>query len=421
MSAEPTPALPKPRRSVPVRLFNAAGRLLRRCGWRRPLSSDRILARACRHTGLRDFGELDVREPLGRLVEALEQHNRLTPLGRLLIEKVLVRLAQARLGVQNALTRYPEILQERVSRPLFVLGLPRTGTTLLQRLLAQDPSARALFLWEVNHPAPGPLVDRERQIRRTRWDLSFFLRHLAPSMQAMHPMAVDEPEECRRLLMNTFRTAAFRWYGHIPSYVNWLDSLGPGHTRRVYQEYRKQLQLLQWLAPPRRWILKCPMHASALDTLLEVFPDACIVQTHRALTEVVPSAVSLRAAHLPIYAEEVDLRRVAAEVIESVTSRNLRPAMRARAAHPGRIFDVQYSCLVADPVGIVRGIYDRFGLPLSGAAVDNMRRWLACNPQGKHGRHRYSLEQFGLDRATVEGLFPGYPECLAQPAEPCHS
>jgi hypothetical protein len=217
--------------------------------------------------------------------------------------------------------------------------------------------------------------------------------------------------------MNTFRSPGFAIYGSIPGFRKWLEAQGSANTLGVYREYRRQLQLLQWQCPPRRWVLKAPIHAYGLAALLRLFPDACVVQTHRDLAEVLPSACSLRTANLGIYSDEVDLRRVGAEVAENLVHRILRPALLAREEHPGRVHDVAYRALVQDPVGTARGIYQRFGLPLSAAAERNMHEWLAANPQGKHGRHRYSLEQFGLDRAAVERLFPGYPECFGLPAE----
>jgi hypothetical protein len=416
MSSDAHSTIERPPQTLPVRVFNGVGRLLRRCGWRRPLDAEAILAAARRRAGLDDFGPLDVREPLGRLVASLEEENHLTPLGRLLVRQELVRLAAARLGVVAALRRRPEVLGLALPRPVFVLGLPRTGSTLLHRLLAQDPAARALRLHEMARPAAGP-ADEPRRLRRSRRSLAVFTTYFAPGLQSVHPMDAEAPEECRWLLLNTFRTLAFSQFGTVNRYLSWLDALGEDHTRRVYEDYGRQLRLLQSGRPPRRWVLKCPLHAYALNTLLELFPDACVVQTHRRLAEVIPSLCSLRLIGHGAYAEPADPRRVAAESIEHVL-RLLRPALRARQAHPGRVYDVAYRDLVRDPLEAVRGIYSHFGLPLSAAAEGAVRVWLANNPQGKHGRHRYSLEQFGLDPDGIDGLFPNYPECFGLVAEP---
>jgi hypothetical protein len=261
-------------------------------------------------------------------------------------------------------------------------------------------------------PRLAPAGARRGRVRLLRLYISVLNRCLAPGLRTIHPVEADAPEECFPLLMNTFRALTFRRYGSIPNYLAWLDEQGQDDRLRVYEEYRRQLQLLQWRCPPRRWVLKCPSHAYSLEALLTLFPDACVVQTHRELTEVVPSACSLRATNVGMYAEEVDPRLLAAESTENLLHRILRPALAARAAHPGRVHDVSYRSLVADPVGTVRGIYERFGMSLGAEAEQVMGAWLAANPQGKHGRHRYSLEQFGLDRDAIDQLFPGYPECF---------
>jgi LPS sulfotransferase NodH len=401
-------------RPMAVRLFNGVGRLLRRCGWRRPLCADHILAVACHRTGLDDFGELDVHEPLSRLVESFEGENPLMPVGRLVLNSLLVRLAEARLGVVAALKEHPDVLQQDLPRPVFVLGLHRTGSTLLHRLLAQDPAARALHLWEMQRPQAGVDVHRERRVRRMRRFLAFYHGYLAPKQQAIHPVDAEAPEEWNWLLMSTFRSLAFCVLAASSGYRSWLEEQGKENMQRVYEDYRRQLQLLQWGRPPRRWVLKAGVHTYALDVLLQLFPDACVVQTHRELHEVLPSLCSLRLSHRCIHTDAPDPRKVANDTFEQVTHL-LRTAYRARAAHPGRVYDIAYRDLVRDPIAAVRGIYGHFGLPPSGTAEESMRAWLAANPQGKHGRHRYSLEQFGLDKGSVDRLFPSYPYCFGLP------
>jgi hypothetical protein len=415
MSVDSTNNFGRPYRPLPVRLFNGVGRLLRRVGLRRPLDAGRILDAARRRTGLADFGELDVREPLGRLVQSLEGENRLTPLGRLLIRRELVPLVVARLRIRAALKQHPEILGEQVARPVFILGLARTGSTLLHRLLAQDPGARALSYGETMEPAPGGgLSSRGRSVWRARLHFAVANR-LAPRLRSIHPLDARAPEECRLLLMNTFRTPFFGHYGLVTGYMTWLNGLGLEGRLAAYEAYRRQLQLLQWGCPPRRWVLKAPLHTWGLDAILQLFPDACVVQTHRDLAEVVPSMCSLMMTFRGLYSDDVDLARLSHRLIATMVRRNLGATLQARETHPGRIHDVAYDELMRDPVGTIRGIYQRFGLPWSAPAEAAMRAWLAANPQGKHGRHRYSLEQFGLDRAAVDRLFPGYPECFGLP------
>jgi hypothetical protein len=407
------------RKTLVVRVFNGVGRLLRRCGFQRPLRADRVLARACRETGLDDWGEMDVREPLERLLGSLEEVNRLTPLGRLLIHRACVTLGKARLYVRAARREHPEVLAERVVRPVFILGLPRTGTTLLQRLLSQDPNGRPLLMWEGIQPwLPGGPSRNDPRIRLARRAVAVYTRHVMPGAQTIHPVDPEGPEECIPLLMNTFRCQGFQQFGCLPGYLEWLRGLGEGWTRRVYEEYRRQLQLLQWRHPARRWVLKCPLHAFGLDALLRLFPDACVVQTHRPLAQVVPSCCSMVLRQHSATCDGVEPRRVAAETIDILVRDILEPSRLARAAHPGRVLDVSYHDLVRDPVGAVRGIYEHFGLPLGAPMEENMRRWLAANPSDKHGKHAYSLEQFGLDPASLRARFREYPERFEARAEP---
>ncbi len=415
MSSETTFTFDRPHRPLPIRIFNGVGRLLRRCGWRRPLSAERILARACRRTGLDDFGELDVREPLRRLVESVEQENELTPLGRLIIRRELVQLASARLRIQAALKEHPEVLHERVDQPVFILGLGRTGSTLLHRLLAEDPQARAPRYGETMDPASARSSAAGAHVRQARRQFAW-AAFLAPGLPSIHPLDAEAPEECRLLLMNTFRCPIFTQYGFMTSYVKWLQAGGPAEKLRVYEAYRRQLQLLQWRCPPRRWVLKCPAHSWGLEALLQVFPDACVVQTHRDLAEVVPSLCSLLATFRGLYSDTVDPRRLGPLVLESVVGHRLDANSRARESHPGRMMDVIYRHLVRDPVGAVREIYKRIGLPWNAELEKNVRDCLARNPRDKHGKHRYSLEQFGIDRAEVERMFPGYPESFGREA-----
>jgi hypothetical protein len=418
MSGDARFTFERPHRPLAVRLFNGAGHLLRRCGWRRPLCADRILASARRRTGLDDFGPLDICEPLRRLTESLEQENRLTPLGRLLIRRELLQLARARLRIQAALKEHPEVLDERVDRPVFIVGMGRTGSTLLHRLLAQDPQVRALRYGETIDPATARASSPNgghARLARMQFGLIYLL---APGLRSIHSLEPDAPEECRLLLMNTFRTPFFGQWGVISGYAKWLDGLGLENKLRVYESYRQQLQLLQWGRPPRRWVLKSPIHATGLEALLQVFPDAGVVQTHRDLAEVVPSTCSLFATFRGMYSDNVDLSLLGTHLVQNLVNRSLGVALRVRAAHPGRVFDVVYRDLVRDPTGTVRRIYERFGLPMSADLATNLQDWLARNPQDKHGRHRYSLEQFGLDRDAIDQLFPGYPESFGLPAEP---
>jgi hypothetical protein len=405
----------RPYRTLGARLFNGIGRRLRRWGWRRRLSMDDILAAARRRTGLTDWGDERFLEPMRVLLASLEDEARLNPLGRLFMRLNLRHFVGNRLLVRQYLKDHPEALDKPVTRPLFVVGLPRTGTTLLHNLLCQDPTRRAPLFWELLQPAPAP-GRRDRRPPVARRLVHFLDRWGAPQLRTVHTLHADGPEECTCLLFNTFVNPAFFLFGDVSGYIDWLRGRGRELLPWAYEEYRTYLQVLQCQGRRAAWVLKSPVHAFALDALLQVFPDACVVQTHRDMNEVLPSACSLFAIMQGLYSDDVDARRLGPAVAESLRMHLDSYTERARDLDSTRVLDVAYRALLADPTGTVRGIYRHFNLDESEAMEQGMRRWLAENPANKHGVHRYDLEQFGLSRQQVERLFGPYQEQFIKPA-----
>ena len=413
MASRPARTFERPHRTLGMRVFNGVGRLFRRCGWRRPLSLYPILERACRQTGLSDWGDDSFHEPLRRLLQSFEEDADLSPLGRLLIRFACVHQAKTRLRLRQLLKVQPAVLDEPLRRPLFIVGLPRTGTTLLHKLLCQDRRARSLLLWEALEPVPPPGLgpgDRDPRIKRAQQFVSLTMRHGAPQLQQVHPLEAEGPEECTFLLLNTFRTPAYSLNGKVSSYLEWLRGRAEHHASIVYEEYRRLLQVLQWHRPAAHWVLKSPVHGWGLDALLRLTPDACVIQTHRDMSRVVPSACSLIAISRGLYSDAVICERLGPEVVQLLSRDLLGPLTKARATHPGRVFDVHYEALLRDPVAAVRAIYDYFSLSPDEGMEERMRDWLAGNPANKHGMHSYDLEQFGLSPQEVDKWFDGYQE-----------
>ncbi len=401
-----------PRQRAPVRAYNALANILELCGVKiSDLDADALCSAARKQTGLDDFGDDRFREPLWLLIRSLETEADLHPFGRMRARELILGGLVNRLRLENDWKQSPEILQQPLERPLFILGLPRTGTTLLFNLLACDPRHRWLSFWEAHTPSPPPerdTYDKDPRLRLARRQLRV-LDYLLPELAAIHEFGADRPEECYPLLANSFAGVQYTWAFTVPTYDEWLSSCD---MQPVYHYFRKQLQLLQWHCDGRRWLLKSPVHLHYLDSLLAAFPDACIVQLHRDPLEVLPSACSLRATLRGMVTRRLDVRQLS----ESLTKEAAGDVMRAievrQQVGSGNFLDIGYRDLLRDPIGSARSIYERFGDVFTPTAQASMAAYLAANPQNKHGMHVYSLEQFFLDADTERRRFAPYTQAF---------
>ena len=370
-------------------------------------SEQSLLESACKQTGLTDFGDDHFRIGLKVLLESYE-HADLHILGRTVLRGELIRLLSNRLRIQEDLKRHPEIVQASIHRPLFIVGLARTGTTLLFHLLAQDSVARVPFLWELLWPSPPPSsksTEPDPRIEMAQQRLKL-LYEIAPQMRTVHFTTATSPEECLYLFQNGFAAIDFGVLVPAPRYVEWFLS----HDMLAeYRYYLKQLQILQWRRPGGEyWILKSPHHLFALDALLTVFPDACIIQTHRDPQKVIASNCSLIVNMRKLYSNDVSLKTVG-EIAVSVSQTAIERAMQSRfTANASQFYDVQYVDLIVDPIGVAKAIYKYFGYTWIPAIEKRMKVWLENNPQHKHGVHDYSMEPFGLKKEEVNERFARY-------------
>lgn len=404
------PTLEHPYRPPWLRLINWTGSTLKRGGV--PLvnlSEESILSAAFRQTGLSDWGDESFRVPLRILLESFEKEANLNFVGRYLLRQHCIRLLVNRLRIQDDLKRYPEILQVPIRRPLFIVGLPRTGTTLLHNLLSQDPSSRWLALWELTSPSPPPdyqTRDTDPRIEETE-KLVRQYNYLAPNLSAAHYLNPKGPEECNSLFEHGFVSTLFELRANVPRYVEWLEAQDMVAS---YRYFRQQLQFLAWRCPGDHWVLKAPAHLFSLDALMTVFPDACIIQTHRDPLKVLPSICSLSAMVRGICSDQVDLRLVG-EHWNNRLENALERAMQVReSVAPDQFYDVNYNALLQDPIGTVRQIYAYFNYDFAPRIEENINRWITQNPQHKHGIHRYSLKQFGLEPTIINRRFARYRE-----------
>lgn len=401
------------RSPAPVRVLNRVGR---RLGGGGPLRVEAFVDRARRTAGLSDFGETGWEEPLGVLVDALEREADLSPLGRRILARMLTRDLALRLRIVAALRAAPAVAAAPVRRPLFVVGLPRTGTTLLYSLLARTPGARPLLGWEAHDPVGPPPGRPDRRVAVYGAQVTG-MNYVAPDMRKVHLVETRGLRECWPLLNRSMVSGGYLVLANVPSYERWLWAAGQEAFAASYRLHRDQLRLLQARRPTEHWVLKSPVHLASLDALLAVYPDARIIQTHRDLTKVLPSNCSLFTVSRGICSAAGDRLATGRQVFER-SRRTLERSMATRAGvGDARFFDVRYADLTTDPIGTVRAALAHFGEDLPAAAEGRLRGHLADNPQHKHGAHRYTLEQFGLDRAEVERAARDYHERFAVPTE----
>src|SRR5262245_57791010 len=382
------------------------------------LDERRLLESARRETGRARFADEAFREPLSLVLRGLEQEGRLTLLGRIAARADIAGLLATRLRLEADRERYPGIAAEVIRRPLFVVGLPRTGSTLLHHLLAQDPLARVARAWEVMEPSPPPERGRDatdpriaRAARRLRW-----FDRIAPDFKRIHPLGAQLPLECIAIMSASFLSPRFHTTYHVPSYQSWLAGADLG---LAYEFHRRFLQHLQWRAPAGHWVLKAPSHLFGFEPLFETYPDARIVQTHRDPRAVLASVASLTLVLQRAFTDHLDLAEIGAEVTQRWES-GLERAVEARRDRrlDERFVDLHYQDLLRDPMAAIHHIYDRFDMALSHEAETAMQRFLADHPKDRHGSHRYSLGAFGLDAVDLGRRFESYCERFGIELEP---
>jgi hypothetical protein len=402
-----------PFRPPPIRWANAALGAVAGLG---PLGVDlsvESLERAARRrTKLSDLGDASYREPLSRLVRSIEDEARLHPVGRLITRTRLVSALANRARLTALYRSFPEIDRQPLTRPIVIVGLPRTGTTLLHRLLAGDSGRmRALMSWEALMPAPLPGEEhpKARMLGAERGEKA--LKYLAPDFFAVHPIDALGPEEEILLLDLAFRSTVPEATMHVPSFAAWLEGVDQGPA---YQDMARALKALSWQRRPAarewRWVLKTPHHLEWLDELPKVLEDPVIVWTHRDPLEVVPSFCSMIAHGRGVFSDAVD----PLEIGRSWLRKAQRMVGRAMDARPrlgeDRFVDIRYKDLIKDPVAAARVIQERAGLTFDEATEQRMRRTLEQEKKDRHGVHRYGLELFGLTPGDVNGALGRYRE-----------
>lgn len=392
-----------------VSALNAGGKALRAVGLDPPsLEIDGLIRAARRRAGLNDFGPWGFAEPLERLVKSYRDEARLTTLGRITVRELLVTLLENLLLLEAERSRNPHVDQQRVADPVFIVGLPRTGTTHLHNLVSQDPRNRAPFTWEVMFPAARGARPAETAAVRARTASRLdWANRLAPEFMRIHPIAADLPQECIAIQAQIFMSIQFHTTHDVSSYEDWFEQDSQDLS---YAFHRYVLQHLQAQRPGDRWVLKAPGHLFGLEALLRRYPNARIVQTHRDPLRVLASMASHATVLRRAFSDGADPKHIAADWSER-WARALDEFLAVRdRSPPGQFLDLRYESIESSPLETVERVYDFLGWTLSEDARAAMERFLAANPKNKHGVHRYTLEEYGLDRGMTKRRFSRYCE-----------
>ena len=378
--------------------------------WR--LDLEELCAEARRRTGLDDFGSPPLAPALPILLESLEHEADLRPIGRFLLRIHLRDLLETRLKLAHAWKgRLEGLERERLQGPLFIVGMPRSGSTFLHELLAADPEHRAPRVWEIMYPlaAGGEQPGRKEPYIRKADVCLWWFRRLAPQADSVYPMRAMTPHECVAIHSYTFLSEEFLSTCRIPSYGSFLHG---ADLTPAYAWQKRFLQYLQLGAPQKRWVLKSPDHVYGLEALFSVFPDAFLVQTHRNPIEVVKSSADLTRVLHGLYGRAGDPGETLARETR-VLADNTERFIHFRDQHPelaDRIIDIKYPELVSDPLAAVRTVYDRVGAPLNEAQAERVRQM--ASQRARYRGRRASEEPFKLkfDAGAERGRFERY--CL---------
>jgi hypothetical protein len=365
-----------------------------------------------RSGGLTDLGDGPFLEPLHLFADSLEREARLNAVGRMIAKERILGHSVNRLLYVNDRKRFPEIAKQEIVRPVFIIGLPRTGTTILHDILAQDPANRAPMTWEVTFPSPPPETATFETDPRIDTCEAMFpdIDARQPGFKAIHPMGARLSQECIVMWGEAMCTPLFHNQFNVPSYQDWVDQ--DADFRPVYDFHRKQLQHLQSRHAGERWVLKTGGHMWALDKMLATYPDARIVFTHRDPVDSVTSFASLTTIVRGVGSDHVDPAEIARDWTARLQSIVMR-ALEVRAAQKfpdAKFYDMRFSNFVVDQFAVVKEIYEALEIPMTDEGAARMRAFIDANPKGKHGEHRYTPEDYGVEPDAVRRDFRDYIE-----------
>jgi hypothetical protein len=354
----------------------------------------------------------------GALVEAINRDAGLNETGVALTDDLLVTLLQHRIAAQQWTARHPEILAEPIAAPVFLTGLPRSGTTYFQYLFDRDDRFRLIRTWEANQPTPPPAADPASVRRRIAAQVEIDQRNhgMVENYDAMHLTDPTGSEECHQFLSQSFAAVGFHNFLNVPGFFDHI--MAAPDLEPTYQIHKRQLQLLQWGSPRRRWALKYPNHVIAMDTILAVHPDARFVMTHRDPVQVLASLSKLSQALRQARMEGGSDPHLVGRQMFDFVARHIDRIMDFTAGpRADRVIHIDYYRLLDQPMAEIEQVHTALGIGTPDQARDAVTRWRAENPKGKRGSNPYDLADFGLTRGEVEERFAPYRERFAVPHE----
>jgi hypothetical protein len=398
-------------RPLPIKTINAAGKILSRAGIENPLlNAENIFAKGHNHAKCEiksDYTELKKR--LQIFCESLELHAKLNQTGRLLTYFSLVNTVKNRIQIDHWLSTHPEVSKREIKKPVFILGLPRTGTTALFNMLASLDGMRAPLGWEINKPVP-PVVfankDSDPRIQQTHREFEAFF-YLTPTLRVIHDFGALLPQECLALTQYDMYSGQLWFSYQAPEYLQWYQQQNPLESFRFHKQF---IQLLQSDFPKQRWLFKTPFHLSSLEQIFEIYPDAQIIQTHRDPMEVMASTCSFCWHLRSTFSDQVDNAEIG-KLQLNFWSQALKQSVqdREKLKHKAsQFYDVDYRQFISNPVETVSGVLDFLGENKNEHISQQLITHAEQNQKDKHGKHIYQLQDYGLDALRDKPVFEDY-------------
>ncbi|HWV13598.1 MAG TPA: sulfotransferase [Sphingobium sp.] len=376
-----------------------------------PLEREALLQQARERAGLADFGDEWFFEPMDHYIEASNREGRLTPAGRASTTEVIVKGLVSRLRMVEDIKRHPEILDEKVDVAGIILGLPRTGSTIFQRLLASAPGMTGLRWYEAQNFAPFPGEERGNSVERRAYAQAMIdgWLQLSPELASIHPLEPDAPDEEILVLGQMFVSTMIEGMNYVPSFTRWLNGYDQS---KGHEDLKTILKYLQWQDPSRKgrkWILKSPSNLPYAEVAAKAFPNALLIMTHRDPLQTVPSYVSMQAALYKLSATLTDAEVGAFWFPRLVEWMRMFEAARERIGED-RFIDIDYREVGKEPMAQAERVLSRMGIPVDAQLEEVLAEFLAGNKREQRPMHDYSLERFGLDEEAIKREFAAYRE-----------